>query len=141
MQITEPTKIDIDKWKKVFEDRVGGLKPNRISGIELDSYFRNTYDAKVIENDDFLEVTKYNLFETIPNYMEKYNKEPSIIIYRTDDNAYVGIDVVSGFFCVEAECIELTASIYDDLFLKRGLDEDDLKNYFLVYQYVSLKDR
>ncbi len=139
MQITEPTKEDVEKWKIVFENNT--LKANRISGASLDSYFRDKYKVTLIENDEFSEVFKFNLFENIPDYEEKYKQEPSICRYITEDNVYVGIDIVSGFFSVESECIDLCVPIYDDLFLKRGLDEEDLKNYFLVYEYVTLKDK
>lgn len=141
MQIKEPTLEQVEIWKKVFEDRAKFLKPNRISGIDLDSYFINKYNVKIIEDDKFLEVVRFNLFEIFPNYKDKFKKEPNIRTYITDDGVYVGIDKISGFFCVESKFIELSEAIYDDLFLKRGLDDEDLKNYFLVYQYVMLNDK
>ncbi len=139
MQITELTREEVENWKKVFKNHK--LKSNRISGEELDSYFRNKYKVTLIENDEFSEVFKFNLFENIPDYEDKYKQEPSIRTYIIENNVYVGIDTVSGFFSVEAKCIDLCVPIYDDLFLKRGLDEEDLKNYFLVYQYATLKDK
>lgn len=57
------------------------------------------------------------------------------------DNVYIGIDLISGEFYIESEDMEKTALIYNDLFAYRVLDDEDLKNYFLVAQYVSLTKR
>ncbi len=77
-------------------------------------------------------------FSTILHYFSFISFESRDM---TNAHVYVGIDINSGFFSVESEPIDLSVPIYDDLFLKRGLDEEDLQNYFLVYEYVSLKDK
>lgn len=51
----------------------------------------------------------------------------------------MGIDLTTGEFHVESENIEKVIQIYDDLFAYRGLDAADLKNYFLVAEYIKLK--
>jgi hypothetical protein len=52
------------------------------------------------------------------------------------DDIYVGIDLTSGEFQIECEDINSVIPIYDDLFAFRGLDDDDIQNYFLVAQYL-----
>lgn len=41
-------------------------------------------------------------------------------------------------FHIESENIEEVMPLHDDLFVYRGLDEEDLKNIFLVAEYVKL---
>ena len=62
---------------------------------------------------------------------------PDIRCYRTG-NALVGIDLVSGAFHVEAVDMAEAIPVYNDLFVFRGLSEDDLKNFVLVAEYVRL---
>ena len=63
---------------------------------------------------------------------------PQIIAYKSKDSSIlVGIDLITGFFHIEGKDIKTVTDIYDDLFLFRGLDEKDLKNYFLVAQYIQ----
>lgn len=42
---------------------------------------------------------------------------------------------------MESEDIQKIVSIYDDLFVYRGLDEEDLNNYFLVAEYIKLTQK
>ena len=62
---------------------------------------------------------------------------PDIQCYRTG-NALVGIDLVSGAFHVEAVDMAEAIPVYNNLFVFRGLSEDDLKNFVLVAEYVRL---
>lgn len=49
--------------------------------------------------------------------------------------------MISREFHVESEKTEKAVPIYDDLFMFRGLDCEDLKSFFLVAQYVKLTER
>lgn len=40
-----------------------------------------------------------------------------------------------------SEDINKSIEIYDNLFIYRGLDEEDLKNYFLVAEYIKLTQK
>lgn len=62
---------------------------------------------------------------------------PNIKSYKTG-NALVGIDLSTGEFHIESENTEEVMPLHDDLFVYRGLDEEDLKNIFLVAEYVKL---
>ena len=44
-------------------------------------------------------------------------------------------------FHVESENIEEVIPIHDDLFAYRGLDAEDINNFFLVAEYVKLTQR
>ena len=72
-----------------------------------------------------------------PNDKLEDGTRPDIRCYRTG-NALVGIDLVSGAFHVEAVDMVEAIPVYNDLFVFRGLSEDDLKNFVLVAEYVRL---
>lgn len=72
-----------------------------------------------------------------PNDKLEDGTRPDIRCYRTG-NALVGIDLVSGAFHVEAVDMAEAILVYNDLFVFRGLSEDDLKNFVLVAEYVRL---
>lgn len=61
---------------------------------------------------------------------------PKPVTYFVGNNVFVGIDLASGYFCVEG-----SERIYDELFAFRGLDEKDLDNVFLVAEYVECAKR
>jgi hypothetical protein len=60
------------------------------------------------------------------------------ILYKKQDSIFngidisVGIELETGFFCTEGNSI-----LYDELIAFRGLDESDLKNYYLVAEYIE----
>lgn len=72
-----------------------------------------------------------------PNDKLEDGTRPDIRCYRTG-NALIGIDLVSGAFHVEAVDMAEAIPVYNDLFVFRGLSEDDLKNFVLVAEYVRL---
>lgn len=72
-----------------------------------------------------------------PNDKLEDGTRPDIRCYRTG-NALVGIDLVSGAFHVEAVDMAEAIPVYNDLFVFRGLSEDNLKNFVLVAEYVRL---
>jgi hypothetical protein len=49
--------------------------------------------------------------------------------------------LISGEFQIECEYVNSIIPIYDDLFVFRGLDNDDIQNYYLVAQYITLTGR
>ena len=65
------------------------------------------------------------------------NTLPNIQSYKTG-NVLVGIDLCTGEFHVESENIEEAFQIHDDLFAYRGLDTEDINNFFLVAEYIKL---
>ena len=134
MITTEITQAQIEVWKKIYSENKDKIKVNRISGFELDEYFNKKYHPTKNTIKEFEDVVCLNL-------KENGVKEPLISTYILDDNVYVGIDLKSGFFQVECENIEKMTPIWDDLFLTRGLGADDISNYVLVAQYITLLDK
>lgn len=48
----------------------------------------------------------------------------------------VGIEVKTSFIYVEG-----SSHFYDELTAYAGIDEEDIKNYFLVAQYIQCKEK
>jgi len=138
MLTTEMTSEMAAEWKQIFEEYHSAMRSNRKTGCEIDKYFREKYQHKIFDNAEFQKVVELSITENefscskLPKGML-----PNIQSYRTG-GVLVGIDLSSGEFYIESEDIEQVIPIYDDLFVYRGLDEVDLKNYFLVAEYVKL---
>lgn len=138
MLTKEPTPELVKDWKRIFEIYHSSILPNRKKGCEVDSYFRSKYPYQVYNNAKFKQVVEFNIVENEHSRDKLKNEtKPNIKSYRIDD-VLIGIDLVSGEFHVESEDINKSIAIHDDLFAYRGLDEEDLKNYFLVAEYIKL---
>ena len=128
----EATPEMVREWKQIYEEKRSSMKPNRKTGAEVDEYLRTKYSVTPINTDEADKI----IIENIVNnqcFKEKLPDEvkPKPVTYYVGENkVFVGIDLVSGYFCVEG-----SEEIYDDLFAFRGLDERDLDNFFLVAEY------
>lgn len=129
------TKEKIDYWKQLWLEKAASLKPNRISGVLLNEYFQKKYYPTVYEDKEFVKAVKFNLIE---RHGEKAEEDSNIVCYKVNEDVYVGIDLNTGFFHIESNNTEKCVSIYDDMYVTRGLDNDDLKNFVYVGQYIEL---
>ena len=57
-------------WKELYKKNLNSLKPNRISGRNLNSYFQKKYSAQNYDNVKFKEVVHLNSKE---NFNEKWD--------------------------------------------------------------------
>lgn len=138
MLTVEPTSEMLAEWKQIFQAHHAMMKPNRKTGTEVDQYFRSKYAHQVFDDAAFQKTVALNITENVFLCNKLYKGElPNIKSYKTG-NVLVGIDLSTGEFHVESESIEEVVPIHDDLFVYRGLDEEDLKNIFLVAEYVKL---
>lgn len=138
MLTKKPTKEMLREWNRVFEENHRSMKPNRITGEEVDSYFKSKYQFDAVDSQELADIVASDIVDNEAN-REKIpdGSQPEIKTYMKDD-IFVGIDITTGYFHVESENIEKIVPIYDDLFVFRGLDEQDLKNPFLVAEYIRL---
>lgn len=138
MLTTEVTTEMIAEWKQIFEMHHAVMRPNRKTGKEIDKYFRDKYRYQVFDDMRFKKIVEQNITE---NEFSR-NKLPEgispIIKSYCNDDVLVGIDLSSGEFHIESEDINKVIPIWNDLFVYRGLDEADLKNFSLVAEYVKL---
>lgn len=138
MMTQKPTSEMLAEWKRIFDSCRSSMQPNRKTGIEVDRYFRSKYPCQVYDDPKFKEAVEFNIVENEHSRNKlKNGMKPDIRSYRIED-ILVGIDLVSGEFFVESEDINKSIPIYDDLFVFRGLDEEDLKNCYLVAEYIRL---
>ena len=61
-----------------------------------------------------------------------------VVAYTLND-IFIGIDLKTGFFHIESDDVSKSIPIFDDLFITRGLSEDELQNFVIVGQYLELK--
>lgn len=123
-------------WKELYEKNSDSLKPNRISGRELDAYFQKKYSAQNYDNVRFKEVVHLNSKE---KFHENAGNINDIAAYTLKGDIFVGIDLKTGFFHIESEDISKSVPIFDDLFITRGLSADELRNFVIAGQYLELK--
>lgn len=138
MQTTPATPEQIREWQRLYAQYRDTLHPNRRSGTEVDAYFRAQYPHTVLKRRTFTDAVRENILyndvfaETLPA-----GAQPQIVTYVTD-GIFVGIDLVTGYFQVECEDIVRMVSVWDDLFVYRGLDSTDLQNFYLTAEYIRL---
>ena len=133
----------IENWKRIYQENRERLKPNRKSGIEIDEYFRGKYKPEPFHSEKFKEIVRENIMlnERLRNKLPK-GKLPDIICYLVENQAVmVGIDLVTGHIHVECDDIPKMEEVYDDLFVFKGLDEEDLRNFILVAQYIQCSEQ
>ena len=138
MILSDLTHEKIAEMKRLYEAYRTVLCPNRKTGAEVDEYLRNKYPCLPYADRAFRNIVAADIMEN-EHFRAKLQDDTHTDIrsYRIGD-ILIGIDLISGEFHIEAEDMANAAHIYDDLFVFRGLDEDDLKNFVLVGEYVRL---
>ena len=132
--ITSPvTPAQLARWRSLWETHRASLVPNRIDGETLDAYFRERYVPAPYDDAAFRDVVRENVRQA------EGDGAADIACYQTPDGVLVGIDRVSGAFHVECADIGRCVPVWDDLFVRRGLDAKALGSYVLVGQYLALR--
>ena len=133
------SKVDEKKlklWKELYKKYFDSLKPNRISGRDLNIYFQKNYSAENYDNVLFKKVVHLNSKEY---FHENAGDVNDIVAYTLNGDIFVGIDLKTGFFHIESDDVSKSIPIFDDLFITRGLSKDELQNFVIVGQYLELK--
>lgn len=133
------SKVDEKKlklWKELYKKYSDSLKPNRISGRDLNIYFQKNYSAENYDNVVFKKVVHLNSKEY---FHENAGDVNDIVAYTLNGDIFVGIDLKTGFFHIESDDVSKSIQIFDDLFITRGLSKDELQNFVIVGQYLELK--
>ncbi|EAF7771779.1 TPA: hypothetical protein ACSZA9_14410 [Listeria monocytogenes] len=136
MLTKEATPELIKEWQKIYYNHIDNLVPNRKTGFEINEYFRKNYSFVSVNDKNAKETVVQNIINN-ESFKEKLSvgAKPKPMTYNIrDSNIFVGIDLISGYFYVEG-----SEEVYDDLFAYRGLDESDLKNFYLVAEYIRCK--
>lgn len=141
----------VKEWKETAARYRPRLCPNRKPGTEIIAYLTGKYPVRELPVESVSETIADNLL------LNEFNagklpagKTPEAVgflientgagkhLYETQDAIFrgkpiiIGVELNSGYFMVEGSSL-----LWDELFAFRGLDEEDLKNYYLVAEYVA----
>ncbi|WP_329887467.1 hypothetical protein [Pseudoramibacter faecis] len=103
-----------------------------VSDRELNDSFIAKYAPPQKQIPEFEQIVRLNAQENGTRY-------PEVVTYVLWGNVYVGIELNTGYFQVECETVEKMTQIWDALFLKRGLNEDDIENDVMAAQWILLE--
>lgn len=134
MITAQVTAEQLAEWRALTDRHRSDLTANRISGVELDRYFVRKYRPHAYSDARFVRMLEASA-------REYGSRAPEIAGYVLCGEIYVGIDRRSGWFHVECADIARAVPVWDDLFLTRGLNADDLQNVVLTGQYLQLSGR
>lgn len=155
MQSRKVTPEMIREWKETAETYRPLLRPNRKTGRDILVYLTGKYPVREFATDSLRDVVEDNILSNECHARKMpAGKTPEVtgfIIENTGGGKYLyenqddffrgraiigGVELHSGYFLVEGSSL-----LWDELCAFRGLDEDDLKNYYLVAAYVSCLKR
>lgn len=155
MLMQEPTPEMVEKWKRIWMEYKDKLLPNRKSGAEVVDYLTNKYplrelhDVKatqvvinnVVNNKQFADKLPIGTTPSAVTFIVQ-NTGTGKVLYENQDeifkgnSIFVGIDLNSGYYCVEG-----SSMLWDELCAFQGLDKSDLQNYYSVAEYISCLKR
>ena len=151
MLMEELTPKMVEAWKAINDENKAKLRPNRKTACEIIDYMKDKYPVTEITDDKWQQVVANNILLN-EVYAKKLpaDKLPVAIVFLIENtgrgellyekqdeifkgqNIFVGIELETAFFHVEG-----SSMLWDELFALRGLDEDDLNNFYLVAEYVT----
>ena len=151
MLMQECTPEMIASWKAVFNEYSQRLHPNRKEAGDLIEYLERKYQLAELADEKLKQTVADNILlnefhasklpagKTVnPRVFRVLNSGQAQLLYREQDEVFkdqdiiLGIDMETGFFHVEGSSL-----LWDELFAFRGLDKEDLKNYYLVAEYIA----
>ncbi|MDU5111897.1 MAG: hypothetical protein E6248_15785 [Clostridium sp.] len=154
MLMEEATPEKVIEWKEIWKEYKNILVSNRRTGEELVKYIKERYILRELNDKKAKEIVKSNILKNIV-YANKLsegqspkiltfiieNRDEGCCLYEKQDDIYIGteifigVDIESGFFHVEGSSL-----LWDELMAFKGLDEEEIQNYFSVAMYIlSLK--
>lgn len=153
MLMQEPTEDMIKEWKEIYFQYKDKIKPNKKDGMEIVEYLKKYYDIKELQNQELENIVADNIKNNEFNSCKLKGENPIIKIYKINnigkgkelydvqDNVFKGITIIVGIELKTSYIfVEGSSYLYDELTTYAGLDEYDIKNYFLVAQYVKNKE-
>lgn len=145
----------VRQWKDTAETCRPLLCPNKKTGAELLAYLTGKYPVRELRTDSLRDVVEDNILSnecharkmpagTTPEVSGFVieNAGTGKHLYEQQDEMFRGrtiiaaVELHSGYFLVEGSSL-----LWDELCAFRGLDEEDLENYYLVAEYVGCLKR
>ncbi len=154
MLMEEPTKEMIEEWKEIYNKYKDKIQPNKKDGIDVIKYLENHYSVTEIQDNVLAEAVTFNI-KSNEFYSNKLNGENPIIrmfkvndigngkeLYNKQDTIFKGITIIVGIELKTSFLyVEGSSYLYNELTAYTGLDKEDIKNYFLVSQYIKCKEK
>lgn len=151
MLTKEPVPETVEKWKAIYAEYKMKLYPNRKTALEIIEYLNQKYPLTEQTEEKLKQVVVDNVLlnecylNKIPNskmpvgkvfYVEnlgsgKHLYEMQDVVFK-GNKIIVGVELGSAFFMVEG-----SSMLWDEIFAFRGLDEEDLNNFYLVAEYIT----
>lgn len=141
----------VSTWKETAKTYRPLLSPNKKTGPEILSYLTGKYPVRKFTATTLRDVVEDNILSnecharkmpagTIPEVWGFMidNDGTGKHLYETQDEMFRGraiigaVELHSAYFMVEGSSL-----LWDELCAFRGLDEDDLENYYMVAEYVG----
>jgi len=151
MLTEEATPARIRQWKTVYAEYAPRLKPNRKTGGEMAAYLRKRYPVTELADERLRQIVIQNMLDNEHSARKlPAGRQPAAVVFSVADEGagrrlyarreapfagvpvVVGIELETGFFHAEG-----SAALWDELFAFRGLDAEDLQNFYLVAEYVA----
>ncbi|MDD2484907.1 MAG: hypothetical protein PHQ50_07800 [Eubacteriales bacterium] len=155
MLMQEITAELIESWKATYMENRPNLKANRKSGLEIVEYLKQKYPVQEENSEAIKKVLLFNVMqnechrdklpegkEPVPVGFILENEGKGKLLYEKQDDVFngkqivIGVEVETGFFFVEGSSL-----LWDELFAFRGLDEEDLDNFYLVAEYIACLEK
>jgi hypothetical protein len=141
----------IREWKDTSATYRPLLNPNKKTGNDIVAYLTGKYPARELPTGSLNEVVSDNVLLNDCNARKMpAGKTPEVVgfiientgagkhLYENQDEFFRGMSIIAGvelhtaYFIVEGSSL-----LWDELFAFRGLDDEDLTNYYLVAEYVA----
>lgn len=140
----------IREWKATSATYRPLLCPNKKTGPEILTYLTGKYPVRELPADSLIEVISDNVLLNECNARKMpAGKTPESVgfiientgtgkhLYDNQDEFFRGMPIIAGIELHSAYFIvEGSSLLWDELFAFRGLDDEDLTNYYMVAEYV-----
>jgi hypothetical protein len=141
----------IREWKDTSATYRLLLKANKKTGPDILAYLTGKYPVRELPADSLSEVISDNVLLNDCNARKMpAGKTPEAVgfiientgagkfLYENQDEFFRGMPVIAGIELHSAYfMVEGSSLLWDELFAFRGLDDEDLTNYYLVAEYVA----
>ena len=151
MLMQEPTPEMVRAWKKTYDTYRAELKPNNKPMKEVIAYLKKQYPVTELQDEKMRSVVTGNVTANEfyahripdgkhpePQVFQVENTGPGRYLYESQDEIFRGCRIIAGFEPASGYfMVEGSSRLWDELFVFRGLDEEDLDNFYLVAEYVT----
>ncbi len=141
----------VKEWNITYDTYRPLLNPNNKTAVELIAYLTQKYPVTELTEERLKQVVRDNVLLNVCHAKKLSagktpvakvflieNTEAGTYLYENQDDLFKGIQIIVGFDLETAFfLVEGSSLLWDELFAFRGLDEDDLTNFYLVTEYIS----